>query len=908
MTTRFFCSFVRHGAAAAIVESDALAGPFAGPATFAPALTLARDGVPLPTATVGPPLSVIGPEAVTGIAKSLVVRTDPAPGSTNVEDNHLVQVELARVDFPWLFTPAAPNAAGRLRPWLVLIVVESASATIQPGMPLPRITVPNAALPDLADSWAWAHAQVTTDGPVPPAAPPDPFTGPAAISRLLCPRRLSADTDYIACIVPATLPGVKAGLGLPLDAGPQIAPAWQAGSGSDVLLPVYYSWTFSTGDGGDFKSLVERLTGVRPDTIAGFGTRTIDASAPWETPPQAGDGMTIELDGALGIGVDRPGTLAGDALAAFQARLTSLLNFAATLAPAAPDPTLSAVAPPIYAGVAVAATTVPKTPGWLQTLNLDPRRRIAAAFGTRYVQENREFLMARAWDQIGAVQEANRLRALAEMAVEIGDRLHARHIAPLGPSAMIAVAAPARTRTLIAPSITLQAHISATPLPAGASSNVFNRLTRPLGAFARRVYSGARSTVIERGIAGAVTTSSPSASLDGIGNLSAVFVATTADVASQTATLAWSRIGTFEQSYQAPANLETIRQSLTRGSAAAGIGLALSPPMLAESFVPGVSADAGSIATQLAPALRPSAGILRRLDARVLVPGQLGAGVTRRIMAGPTFPAPLALALVQKHPELFLPGLGNFPDEHVTLLRANGAFIESFLAGANDEMNRELLWRDFPTDRRGTPFRCFWPRPDGSPDIPPIPGWSAATPLGQNGASAGAEDMVVLLVRGALLHRFPRTLVVAVPGKIDGLTVTLDVAAPPQQPSFLMRLDATTTMYAYQNLRTADIRSDFANGKAGWYFVFSEPLTGPRFKFDEPAGNAFTAWTELDWATVPTARGFAIAGADIPPPPAPVDPAPVPGWNHDAADIARIAFARPFRIGFHADELLAGVM
>ena len=78
-------------------------------------------------------------------------------------------------------------------------------------------------------------------------------------------------------------------------------------------------------------------------------------------------------------------------------------------------------------------------------------------------------------------------------------------------------------------------------------------------------------------------------------------------------------------------------------------------------------------------------------------------------MAGPQFTAPIGMALINSHPDWLVPGLGNFPDNRVTVLVADGAFVESFLAGANQEMNRELLWREYPTDQRGTPFRYFWP-------------------------------------------------------------------------------------------------------------------------------------------------------------------------------------------------------
>src|SRR5262249_36686615 len=170
-------------------------------------------------------------------------------------------------------TPANPSGRNRLRPWLVLVVVDAARTMLQPGAPLPRITVPAAELPDLDDCWATAHAQVTVEDPATALQALDAPQGGAGMSRLICLRRLAPDTSYLACIVPATRPGADAGLGNPVNQAGPIAPAWSVAGNQDVVLPVYYSWTFSTGADGDFKSLVGRLTGVRPDRPIGFGTR-----------------------------------------------------------------------------------------------------------------------------------------------------------------------------------------------------------------------------------------------------------------------------------------------------------------------------------------------------------------------------------------------------------------------------------------------------------------------------------------------------------------------------------------------------------------------------------------------------------------------------------------------------------
>jgi hypothetical protein len=856
-------------------------------------------------------MTLLGPGAVTGLDARAVIRTDPAAGAIAFESNYLVLAELAQPDLPWLFTPAKPSGNARLRPWLVLIVLDARRHQLQPGVPLPRITVNDVELPELGDAWAWAHAQVTAETPgdaMRALQSPDSAT----ISRLLCPRRLDPETEYIACIVPAVRGGVQAGLGQLAGAPPSLDPAWRAGAGEDVVLPVYYSWMFSTGEGGDFKSLVQRLKGVRPDSITGFGTRTVDVSKPWLSPPQLDDGMTIELDGALGIGEDRPGTLTNEARSTFEARLTKLLNFPANLQPAESggDPSLAAVAPPIYGARHAGQTTVPDG-GWVRELNLDPKRRIAAAFGAQYVQNHQEFLMARAWDQLGAVREANRLRAIAELSATVADRLHVRHIAKLEPSALVSMAAPASTRTAIVEAATVHATIAATPLPAGAATVSFSRIARPLGPLGRRTFKRKRPTVVEQGLAGAVIASRPPQNLDGLTALAPrpEDRALPRTALGATVSRAWTMVTATEEATPVATVLQALR--VAAGASAPPGGGAV--PGLVQSGTTiriepnpeGTPAEVTALARMLRDAMLPSPRIVRRLDDRIQGAPD-GGNTTRPIMASPSFPAPLALALLRERLDCLLPGIGHFPNDRITLLTTNPAFVEAFLAGANHEMNRELLWREYPTDQLGTAFRHFWPRPDGLPDIAPMTAWPSNAKLGTNDGDQALdrENMMVLLVRGEVLRRYPFTIVYAAPGKIDGTHLALDTAAQWLAPLFSLPIDASTTAFAYA-LTPEVTKSNLAAGNAGWYFVFSEPVAGPRFNFDAAPGPDLKFWTDLDWARVPQGRGFAIAGVDIGVTPFAETGADAARWNRDSADMARIAFARPFRVGYHADELLA---
>jgi len=272
---------------------------------------------------------------------------------------------------------------------------------------------------------------------------------------------------------------------------------------------------------------------------------------------------------------------------------------------------------------------------------------------------------------------------------------------------------------------------------------------------------------------------------------------------------------------------------------------------------------------------------------------------------------PTAMALLDTDREWFLPGLGAFPANRVALLRVNAPFVESYLVGINHEMMRELLWREYPTDARGTPFAVFWPRPDGQPDIGPIDGWgneefSGAIPLGSH-LTLGGGGLAVLLVRGDVLRRFPDVVVTAVQATVTEDHVVPAPGAAAKEPLFTIRIDESTNAYAFE-LPVGPAPTVEA---PGWFFVFQEHSYRMRFGFDvlpdPPAPQPqFSSWNGLAWPNqrgsgeVPMDRDFARAGAGVTPPGGVTDPA----WDRDATDVARIALRRPFKLAYHAHKLL----
>ena len=154
---------------------------------------------------------------------------------TNFEPNYLPYIEFYDEDFPWRYTPAAPDLGlHRLRPWLALIVLEEdefRDAAVVSSRPLPafELTADVAtSFPPAEQLWAWAHVHVnrdlirqdgvinSADGDAAGARLEDTLAKNAdhAYSRILSPRRLAPNLTYHAFLVPSFESGRLAGLGL----------------------------------------------------------------------------------------------------------------------------------------------------------------------------------------------------------------------------------------------------------------------------------------------------------------------------------------------------------------------------------------------------------------------------------------------------------------------------------------------------------------------------------------------------------------------------------------------------------------------------------------------------------------------------------------------------------------------
>ncbi len=318
-----------------------------------------------------------------------------------------------------------------------------------------------------------------------------------------------------------------------------------------------------------------------------------------------------------------------------------------------------------------------------------------------------------------------------------------------------------------------------------------------------------------------------------------------------------------------------------------------------------IAAVAAPCRTGLEAATTFTSAAARRLAFGVgLVPTEIRMGFV------PTFDAPLASRLDRALNAWVLAGASRVPPNTITILETNPGFIEALLVGANHEMARELLWRDVPSDPRGTVFRRFWSTPLGSEfDLPQIHTWRGA--LGTN--AGPASPYLCVLVRSPLLRKYPIAVIQAAQG--TGVDQGHDKNFEPD-PATVRPLLYTGRIAPDMTYSVIALTEDEARQTAGkpWYLLLGEPVSEPKFGLDAVVGRKGDlhetrdlAWPDTDLGADGLGmlrvgdRGLRRARFDAI---APGGPAPV--WGRDAGEIAAILHQDPFRLVMKALDFLKG--
>lgn len=926
-----FLPWVRQGAAAAINVADTLGANMRGAVVLK--ATLAINSVP------GDPIAVRlrGPADVVGIDPHEIVRVDPKPNTTDFEPNYFSGIEFDRPDFPWLFTPAKAGADAKLRPWLCLVVVRQQEGVLlssSADAPLPILNIngpakPADELPDLVDSWAWVHAQVAASSLAetdPNLLKNDMRTRPErSLSRLLCPRILQPNTDYVACVVPTFELGCKAGLGeeireTELTAESALKPAWSftLTPPPSVRLPVYYHWRFRTGEGGDFELLVRLLRAVpAPDEL---GKRPMGIGEPgFKLPSTFPDDAQLSLEGALRPLENRAfPPWPDDAQEPFQTELAKIVNAAgkALIIDPDSDPLL---APPLYGQWHAARSTITRGAApWFDELNLDPRHRSVSAFGTRVVQEHQEALMASAWEQAGDLQRANQRMRQLQLSLVVGISLHARHFKNLSDDAMLRVSAPALARLRAVGAMgdtgTLAGAVASSALPLLAASTAMRRIARERGPITRRIAAQGlvRSatpnwmTVLNSAVAfNFVTPALPDMATFGVVRervpqpaILSQFREVTAEAVGSVAGRPHFRIAPEEQPVFHPGRYQPVplvdnptSRNFRKAAQAhlarvipGRIGIIFSlPPLLAMQDIRNALVRQTEPRRTLVPLAQ--AIISMSETATTTAPTNTGIVPIEPIMAAPNFPQPMYESLRDLSQQLLLPGLETVEPNSVLGLETNSRFVEAYMVGLNFEMGRELLWRGYPTDQRGTYFDRFWDSRSsgGGADVHPIHGWRDR-PLGDP-QTARAGDRFVMLIRSSLLRRYPSAVIYAAKAiKPNGVRKPTKSPDDEEHPVFRGSMQPDVTFFGFD--LTVDQVVGGGDGH-GYFIVIQEQPGEPRFGFDEGTPLNEGAHLKVNFG----APAGSTTGPNL-------------HWGQNGAHIAAMLRQQPVRIAIHASQFL----
>jgi hypothetical protein len=829
----------------------------------------------------------------------------------------------------------------------------------------------------------------------------------SACARLICPRHLKPETAYEAFLVPAFETGRLAGLGFdPAGAPSGLYSSWgppYANRPVGNRMPYYHRWAFRTGTAGDFEFLVRELKPQRADAKVGRREIDVHASPGLGLPGIPDQGGVLHLGGALRVPETVDPADNWDHFAdppsptplyphPFELALAQVINLADDLQhDSGPDPI---VTPPLYGRWHALTTrllgradgtelTAEEKHNWVHRLNLDPRFRVAANLGAQVVKDNDEALMAAAWAQVGDVLVANgRIRA-AQLAREVGHVLQTRHLdLPAGTAQTAAATAPSgRALTLTAPAhsrvtttpattslvaaadsdVAVGFHVASSRVAAAPVSPAMRRITRPGSRLIRSLDfpEGPRADALlfrmddpVAPVVAAPVKITPGALVtpaDVNANLHPDRPPGTdpVDVLAHSPDFVLRApgdpvtphpgTGDSAEATRFKAALRELHQGIDAGVA---VGQVPQAPAL----------DLVHTTTATLTGLRSDTTVPRALlEGAVSLPERLRpfAAAFTEAMAYPVFDIPTFRSLLGLSVDAFVPNLNSLPANSLTLLENNHEFIESYMVGLNHEMAREMLWREFPTDQRGTPFRQFWdpvtalPEPGVTPadrrerdyDIPPIHLWRPDARLGEN---ANPHDGIVLVVRGELLKKYPTTAIYAhraewppgpdgLPDKSQPRRLVTITGAPTAGQIRLPRYEAKVDPDIY--LIGFDLTADQAVGgpdDPGWFFVLKERPGDPRFGLDDrdpsqPAGP-IEVWNDLTWSDVdPAGRGFVTLDPTVTVPLAGLDGSDdaekldqhtedenLPLWfsGLGSADLAYILLQVPVMVAVHAQEMV----
>ncbi len=908
---------------------------------------------------------------VSSFDTSQIIKVEPKSNSCDFEPNFFPFIEFVSPEFPWLFSHGKVTNKGRLCPWLALIVLKKEDnfilETTKSGT-RKAIYIKEKArdiLPAPQDLCMWTHVQSMT---LPDRKGQELTT---SFSRMVAARRLDKNTAYQAFLVPCFEAGRLAGLGQDIaSAGDNFA--WNTDTDT-ITLPYYYSWGFQTGE-ADFEDLVRRLLPYQADETVGL--HDLDISTPRGglnladlnlNLPQ-GKRITLSFEGALISPIAATKKWRRDHKTKFQSALEkmiltdgdTIISDSEDYNALAHDPVVSA---PLYGRWQKELAyniTRQELPTWANEINFNPCHRSMAGTGVRVIRKNQETYMAEAWEFARNADTVQQEIRHARFAHSVGKSIHNK-MSALKDDTWLRITTPVNSRMKEdGKKYTIQRTIEKSNfVPTGTVEAGFRRFAKSqdkkLNFQAKLSGEVASKTASDKKVIQNCITAAPS--------ISSLAIARSYETLSISKSYEISSIQTTTPT--------TTRRTSTRRTSATRVGMGtikLSSPKTLKTkeltslnktklmptgiksntivSTPAVKTDIDlkKIATASRNKTNPDKAIGSEIFTRVTGverPKTKNVIIPKQVKASLEFDQPAYQDLQKLNPEFFLPGFGSIPENSISLLQTNPTFIQSYLAGMNNEMSRELAWREYPAELDNTWFRKFWDYIDtpDQKDIKPISNWGKNNKLGSSALSASAtagEENIVLLIKGDLLKFYPNTQIYAVKAKwekkdtdnTDSWNI-IDRTLPKAShnkvrkanisdenirlPLFKGKIGAEAHFIGFS--LTDEILRGSANPAdkdPGWFFVFEENISEPRFGLDvaqdyapdrRPANYEDLSWGHFaDSASSLSALNFAPIETEWKNRMKFQDGSV---WGKNSADMAKITYQLPVRILFHADTLLA---
>ncbi len=910
-------------------------------------------------------------------------RIGPQPNLSNFEPNYIPFIEFSEADFPWRYSlTTATSLTRNWIPWITLIVLKAPDGSrgegeyeevndYDPSLPA-RIKVKDlSTLPDLKESWRWAHAQVNVERninnvkdlrEVVHQRPED------TVSRLLCARRLAEKTKYTAMVVPTYKVGLQAALGQSQNVTNELA--WDIkGATSDVIIPYYYKWDFRSGARGDFEYLLRLL---EPRTFAGLGSMKVSLGnmgygVRGKDNEVLAAKITMNMEGALAsanFSHQRKNKDISEAL--------KELLFSSNVRTGNTANTERRLVPPVYGEYYEEKRNLDRSRSWLAQLNLDPKYRAAASLGARYVQENQEQLMEDAWNQLGEYRKRKQELENLKLATAASDKVFER-LKSLGPKEFTHITTPVHR----------------------------NVRGSEVEADGEKVYMTVFDVLSAVGIPKILT----DPSIKRVYNKKSI----STPVRSIEETADWTDFTEFQQPFteehSIPSTSLLVNSPLPSGGAnVESLNTEIVRLNIPNSFLHGpltthyqstawfsqqieasqpntfMGVEHRALRSQTSRIMQLSGSIMQDetsafenqtyndtiINTKAAIDPKLAYDRFANYFRSqtppdyhPRFFTPLYEYLRDNHPEYMVPGLEVVPQNTVMLLASNQKFIEAFMVGANHELARELRWREFPADSKGTFFRKFWDTSiysvskeeteefknwviqksgdqfasaeeaidsakkafeeqsdperarvyeealeewlltrEEDQDIKPIHKWG--NNLGGNGMQTSSDSQVILVIRGDLIRKYPN-LNIHLVGKENAADNSIQPALTKKEsyryPIFEGSLPPDITMIGFPVS---------SNDAKDFYIMLEEERSDLRFGLDthDSGDNSEVNLDNLAWEDFepPVEDGFYLTDNLL----KDVENrfASTTGWKATAAQCAKVFRQPPVRVAIDLKRLL----